>query len=79
MALSSHSNTRNGRRAASVGSSLAGPERCFAAGLAAPEKLAALIGSLDRTKLLAMASKARGLGKPDATRIVAESCMEMVR
>ena len=45
----------------------------------APEKLAALIGSLDRTKLLAMASKARGLGKPDATRIVAERCMEMVR
>ena len=45
----------------------------------APEKLAKLIGSLDRTTLLAMASKARGLGKPDATRIVAERCMEMAR
>ena len=44
-----------------------------------PEKLAALIGSLDRTKLLAMACKARALGKPDATRIVAQRCMEMVR
>lgn len=45
----------------------------------APEKLAALIGSLDRQKLLAMAENARRLGKPDATRIVAERCIEMAR
>ena len=37
-----------------------------------PEKLAALIRSMDRTKLLDMAKKARALGKPDAARIVAQ-------
>lgn len=42
-----------------------------------PEKLAALIRSMDRTKLLDMAKKARALGKPDAARIVAERCMEL--
>ena len=43
------------------------------------EKLAALIGSLDRPKLLDMASKARALGKPDAARIVAQRCMEIAK
>ena len=43
------------------------------------EKLAALIGSLDRAKLLDMAKKARALGKPDAARIVAQRCMEIAR
>jgi UDP-N-acetylglucosamine--N-acetylmuramyl-(pentapeptide) pyrophosphoryl-undecaprenol N-acetylglucosamine transferase len=42
-----------------------------------PEKLAALIGSLDRAKLLDMARRARALGKPDAARIVAERCMRL--
>jgi UDP-N-acetylglucosamine--N-acetylmuramyl-(pentapeptide) pyrophosphoryl-undecaprenol N-acetylglucosamine transferase len=42
-----------------------------------PEKLAALIGSLDRPRLLDMAKKARALGKPDAARIVAERCMRL--
>ncbi len=42
-----------------------------------PEKLAALIGSLDRTKLLEMAKKARALGKPDAAKVVASRCMEL--
>jgi UDP-N-acetylglucosamine--N-acetylmuramyl-(pentapeptide) pyrophosphoryl-undecaprenol N-acetylglucosamine transferase len=42
-----------------------------------PEKLAGLIGSLDRAKLLDMARKARALGKPDAARIVAQRCMEL--
>jgi len=41
------------------------------------EKLAALIGSLDRAKLLDMARKARALGKPDAARVVAERCMRL--
>ncbi|HVL37046.1 MAG TPA: glycosyltransferase, partial [Burkholderiales bacterium] len=45
----------------------------------APERLAALIGSLDRPKLLAMAVKARALGKPEAARLVAERCMEIAR
>ena len=44
-----------------------------------PEKLAGLIRSLDRTKLLEMAQKARALGKPDAARIVAQRCMEIAR
>ena len=43
------------------------------------EKLAALIRSLDRAKLLDMAKKARALGKPDAARLVAHRCMEIAR
>jgi len=43
-----------------------------------PERLAELIGSLDRPKLLEMAKKARALGKPDAARVVAERCMQLV-
>jgi UDP-N-acetylglucosamine--N-acetylmuramyl-(pentapeptide) pyrophosphoryl-undecaprenol N-acetylglucosamine transferase len=42
-----------------------------------PEKLAALIGSLDRAKLLQMARKARSLGKPDAAQVVARRCVEL--
>ena len=44
-----------------------------------PEKLAALIRSMDRTKLLDMAKKARALGKPDAAQIVAQRCMEIAK
>jgi UDP-N-acetylglucosamine--N-acetylmuramyl-(pentapeptide) pyrophosphoryl-undecaprenol N-acetylglucosamine transferase len=44
-----------------------------------PRRLAELIGSLDRAKLLDMARKARALGKPDAARIVAQRCMEIAR
>jgi UDP-N-acetylglucosamine--N-acetylmuramyl-(pentapeptide) pyrophosphoryl-undecaprenol N-acetylglucosamine transferase len=44
-----------------------------------PQKLAELIGTLDRTKLLEMAKKARALGKPDAARVVAERCMGLAR
>lgn len=43
------------------------------------EKLADLIRSLDRPKLLEMARKARALGKPDAAGIVAQRCMEIAR
>ena len=42
-----------------------------------PEKLAGLIGSLDRAKLLDMARNARALGKPDAARVVAQRCMQL--
>ena len=42
-----------------------------------PQSLADLIRSLDRTKLLAMAKKARALGKPDAARVVAQRCMQL--
>jgi UDP-N-acetylglucosamine--N-acetylmuramyl-(pentapeptide) pyrophosphoryl-undecaprenol N-acetylglucosamine transferase len=41
------------------------------------EKLAGLIGSLDRARLLEMARKARSLGKPDAAQVVARRCMEL--
>jgi UDP-N-acetylglucosamine--N-acetylmuramyl-(pentapeptide) pyrophosphoryl-undecaprenol N-acetylglucosamine transferase len=42
-----------------------------------PQKLAALIGSLDRAALLEMARKARSLGKPEAAQIVARRCMQL--
>jgi UDP-N-acetylglucosamine--N-acetylmuramyl-(pentapeptide) pyrophosphoryl-undecaprenol N-acetylglucosamine transferase len=42
-----------------------------------PERLAALIRSLDRAKLLEMARKARALGKPEAARVVAQRCMQL--
>jgi len=43
------------------------------------EKLAELLRSLNREKLLEMAKKARALGKPDAAQIVARRCMEIAR
>jgi UDP-N-acetylglucosamine--N-acetylmuramyl-(pentapeptide) pyrophosphoryl-undecaprenol N-acetylglucosamine transferase len=43
-----------------------------------PEGLADLIRSLDRKALLVMAEKARLLGKPEAARIVADRCVELV-
>ena len=42
-----------------------------------PQKLAQLMASFDRAKLLEMANKARALGKPDAARVVAQRCMEL--
>lgn len=44
-----------------------------------PQGLAQLLTGLTREKLLAMAVKARALAKPDATRLVAEACMEMAQ
>jgi len=44
-----------------------------------PEKLAALIGSLDRARLLEMARKARALGKPDAANVVARRCIQLAQ
>ena len=44
-----------------------------------PEKLAGLLQSLDRRKLLDMARKARLLGKPDAARRVADLCVALVQ
>jgi UDP-N-acetylglucosamine--N-acetylmuramyl-(pentapeptide) pyrophosphoryl-undecaprenol N-acetylglucosamine transferase len=42
-----------------------------------PEKLATLIGALDRNALLEMARKARSLGKPEAAQLVARRCMQL--
>jgi UDP-N-acetylglucosamine--N-acetylmuramyl-(pentapeptide) pyrophosphoryl-undecaprenol N-acetylglucosamine transferase len=39
-----------------------------------PERLAGLIGKLDRATLAAMSDRARALAKPDATRQVADIC-----
>jgi UDP-N-acetylglucosamine--N-acetylmuramyl-(pentapeptide) pyrophosphoryl-undecaprenol N-acetylglucosamine transferase len=44
-----------------------------------PQKLAELIRSMDRRKLLAMARNARALGKPEAAKLVAQRCMEIAR
>ncbi len=42
-----------------------------------PERLAALLRSLDRRQLLEMAIKARQLAKPDAAKVVADGCVEL--
>jgi UDP-N-acetylglucosamine--N-acetylmuramyl-(pentapeptide) pyrophosphoryl-undecaprenol N-acetylglucosamine transferase len=66
--------TANARFLADQGAAILVPQSEMSA-----EKLAALIGSLDRAKLLDMAATARALGKPDAARLVAKRCMEMAR
>jgi UDP-N-acetylglucosamine--N-acetylmuramyl-(pentapeptide) pyrophosphoryl-undecaprenol N-acetylglucosamine transferase len=43
------------------------------------ERLAELLRGMTRGRLLEMATKARALGRPDATRTVAEACMELAR
>jgi UDP-N-acetylglucosamine--N-acetylmuramyl-(pentapeptide) pyrophosphoryl-undecaprenol N-acetylglucosamine transferase len=45
----------------------------------APERLAALLASLDRKQLLEMALRARALAKPDAAQVVAEGCEALAR
>jgi UDP-N-acetylglucosamine--N-acetylmuramyl-(pentapeptide) pyrophosphoryl-undecaprenol N-acetylglucosamine transferase len=44
-----------------------------------PEKLASLLREFTREKLAEMAVKARALAKPEATRAVAEVCMELAK
>ncbi len=44
-----------------------------------PEGLARALGALTREQLRGMAEKARALGKPDATRAVADACVELAR
>jgi UDP-N-acetylglucosamine--N-acetylmuramyl-(pentapeptide) pyrophosphoryl-undecaprenol N-acetylglucosamine transferase len=66
--------TANARFLADKGAAILVPQREMSA-----EKLAGLIASLDRAKLLEMAKKARALGKPDAARVVAQRCMEIAR
>jgi UDP-N-acetylglucosamine--N-acetylmuramyl-(pentapeptide) pyrophosphoryl-undecaprenol N-acetylglucosamine transferase len=44
-----------------------------------PQKLAELLMEFTREKLLEMAMKARELAKPDATRLVAEACIRMIK
>jgi UDP-N-acetylglucosamine--N-acetylmuramyl-(pentapeptide) pyrophosphoryl-undecaprenol N-acetylglucosamine transferase len=64
--------TANARFLADRGAALLLPQEKLT-----PEGLAARLGSLDRSALLAMAQNARSLGKPEATRIVADRCEDL--
>jgi UDP-N-acetylglucosamine--N-acetylmuramyl-(pentapeptide) pyrophosphoryl-undecaprenol N-acetylglucosamine transferase len=66
--------TANARFLVDAGAALLLPQKEMTA-----DRLARLIGSLDRGRLLDMAKKARALGKPDAARAVARRCMEIAR
>ncbi|SEP26106.1 UDP-N-acetylglucosamine--N-acetylmuramyl-(pentapeptide) pyrophosphoryl-undecaprenol N-acetylglucosamine transferase [Nitrosovibrio sp. Nv6] len=44
-----------------------------------PERLAGLLMEFSREQLMEMAMRARELAKPDATRLVAEACMAMIK
>jgi UDP-N-acetylglucosamine--N-acetylmuramyl-(pentapeptide) pyrophosphoryl-undecaprenol N-acetylglucosamine transferase len=66
--------TANARFLADRGAAILLPQRSLS-----PERLAELIGSLDRAALLQMARNARTLGKPDAAQVVAQRCMELAR
>ena len=44
-----------------------------------PQRLSGVLAGLDRARLLAMAQAARAAGKPEATRAVAEVCVELAR
>lgn len=44
-----------------------------------PERLAELLMGLRREHLMEMAVRARALAKPEATRLVAEECMKMIK
>jgi UDP-N-acetylglucosamine--N-acetylmuramyl-(pentapeptide) pyrophosphoryl-undecaprenol N-acetylglucosamine transferase len=66
--------TANARFLAERGAALLLPQPELSA-----ERLAALIGVLDRPALLEMAQNARALGKPDAARVVAQRCMDLAR
>jgi UDP-N-acetylglucosamine--N-acetylmuramyl-(pentapeptide) pyrophosphoryl-undecaprenol N-acetylglucosamine transferase len=66
--------TANARFLADKGAAILVPQH----ELTAP-KLAALIGALDRPRLLEMAKNARALGRPEAARLVAQRCMEIAR
>jgi UDP-N-acetylglucosamine--N-acetylmuramyl-(pentapeptide) pyrophosphoryl-undecaprenol N-acetylglucosamine transferase len=43
------------------------------------ERLAQVLGELDRDRLQRMAEQARALGKPEATRVVADAIEHIVR
>ena len=66
--------TTNARYLADAGAAILVQQRDLTA-----EKLAEALRGLTRERLLAMAEKAHALGKPDATRAVAEACMELAR
>ena len=64
--------TANARFLSEQGAALLVPQASLT-----PERLAELLRSLDRGRLLDMARKARALGKPGAAREVAERCVQL--
>jgi len=64
--------TANARFLADAGAAILLPQRELSA-----ERLAQLLGELDRERLCEMAKHARSLGRPDATGAVARACMEL--
>jgi UDP-N-acetylglucosamine--N-acetylmuramyl-(pentapeptide) pyrophosphoryl-undecaprenol N-acetylglucosamine transferase len=64
--------TANARFLSEKGAAILLPQRELT-----PEKLCALLTSLDRKKLLEMAGQANALGRPDAARVVADRCMAL--
>ncbi|HEX7053659.1 MAG TPA: undecaprenyldiphospho-muramoylpentapeptide beta-N-acetylglucosaminyltransferase [Burkholderiales bacterium] len=64
--------TANARFLAERGAAILLPQRELT-----PQRLAGLLGGLDRPALLEMARKARALGKPDAAPAVARRCIEL--
>lgn len=64
--------TRNARFLSERGAAVLVPQNEFT-----PEMLARLLAGLSRERLLEMAQRAREAGKPEATRAVAQVCMEM--
>ncbi len=66
--------TANARYLADAGAAVLVQQRDLTA-----ETLAETLRALTRERLLEMAKKARALGRPDATRAVAEACVELAR
>jgi len=65
--------TINARFLADRGAALLVPQTEFT-----PQRLAEVLKEMTREKLLAMAQRARAVGRPDATLAVAKVCMELV-
>ena len=66
--------TRNAKFLADAGAGMLVPQSALS-----PERLATMLDELDRSRLLAMARRARDLAKPNASERVAEVCMEVAR
>lgn len=66
--------TRNARFLSEKGAAFLVPQTQFD-----PQGLAKLLGGFTRGKLLEMAQRARALAMPEATRLVAETCMELAK
>jgi len=66
--------TVNARFLADAGAAVFAPQSELS-----PERLAELIAGFDRERLREMAKRARSLGRPEATRHVAQICMELAK